>query len=241
MSATALDEIRVVLQRPHGTANVGGAARAMANFGLTRLVLVAPHEPPIHPDALSWASGASHVLERAATVPTLEEALAETVLAVATTARPRHLQARGDIRELAPRIVAATRSGPVAVVFGPERIGLSNDELALCQECAVIPAAPAHTSLNLAGAVLVVAHELFRAASSEPVGERLEYTSHDERCRLVARSLEILDLIGYMQLGKSRTARDTVQRLVLKGRLERRDARNLLAILRHIEWLVRGE
>jgi TrmH family RNA methyltransferase len=237
VSGSPLDAIRIVLHRPKGAANVGGVARALANGGLSRLVVVAPREELTHPDTVNWAAGAGAILAGAQVATSLEQALEGTVLAVATTARPRHLTPRADIRVLAPRLIECATSGEVAIVFGPEDHGLTGEEIDLCQEIAVIPSAPAHPSLNLAAAVLLVTHELFRAAAGSVASEALDLATHEERMRLVARCREIIDLMGYRNLGKSYSIDQTIQRLALRGRLERRDLRNVLAVLRHIEWV----
>jgi len=156
----------VVLVEPQLGENIGTAARAMANFGLTRLRLVRPRDawPNVH--ARRAASGADTVLDDAALYDSLQAALADCSFVFATTARA-HDQAKPVVgpaeaaREMAPRLAAGET---VAVVFGRERWGLMNDEVGLADRIVTFPVNPAFASLNLAQAVLIVAYEWFKAA-----------------------------------------------------------------------------
>jgi len=152
--------LRVVLSRTSHPGNIGAAARGMKTMGFDELVLVAPRHFP-DPDATAMAAGAADVLQAARVVDSLEAAIAECTLAVGFSARGRDLShAPAALRELAPGILATTEAGTVALVFGNETSGLSNDELLRCQRLAHIPANPAYSSLNLAAAVQVACYEL---------------------------------------------------------------------------------
>jgi tRNA/rRNA methyltransferase len=153
--------VRIVLARPSHPGNIGAAARAMKTMGFGRLVLVAPKIFP-DPQAEAMASGAGDVLAAALVVDTLPEALEGVTLALALTSRRRDLAtapcwARDGAAELA-RLAAA--QAEVALVFGNETTGLSNEELAFCNRWAMIPANPQYASLNLAAAVQVLCYEL---------------------------------------------------------------------------------
>ncbi len=163
----ALDRIRVVLSHTSHPGNIGAVARAMKTMGLSQLYLV---NPVADPDGVARArsSNARDVLEGAVVCQTLEEALSGTVLAAALTARQRELAPPPRwVREVSPEIIAAASQGSVAVVFGNEKAGLSNDEVALCRLPVMIPTNPAYTSLNLGAAVQVVCYEL-RLAALDP-------------------------------------------------------------------------
>jgi tRNA/rRNA methyltransferase len=159
----------IVLVEPQLGENIGTAARAMANFGLTRMRLVRPRDswPNIH--ARRAASGADDVLDGAALYDSLQDAIADCSFVLATTARA-HDQAKPVIgpaaaaAEMAPRIAAKET---VAVVFGRERWGLMNDEVGLADRIVTFPVNPAFASLNLAQAVLLVSYEWFKAAGGE--------------------------------------------------------------------------
>ncbi len=162
--------IRIVLVATSHPGNIGAAARAMKTMALTDLWLVAPGIYP-HSEATAMASGADDILDRARVVATLSEAVADCGLVVGATARLRaqyYWPAMG-VREAAARIRTAAVEGPVAVVFGTERTGLTNAELELCNAVLHIPANPEYESLNLAQAVQVVAYELYAATAAPRV------------------------------------------------------------------------
>ncbi len=162
---SALDRIRIVLSRPSHPGNIGAAARAMKTMGLSSLWLVAPEDFP-SPVAEARASGAADLLAAARVAPTLEAALSGTVLAAAVTARRRELGLpRRTAREAAGEIVSWAERGEVALVFGNETCGLSNEEVGLCTLPVTIPTDPAFSSLNLGAAVQLLSYELRMAAS----------------------------------------------------------------------------
>ena len=154
---------RFVLVEPSHPGNVGAAARALKTMGFSRLVLVAPRVPHVQsdPEAIAMASGADDVLAGAHVVPTLADALNGVHWSVALTARSREY----GPPQFAPRAAAAHARehavhGDIALVFGNERTGLSNEDVERCSVLAHIPANPAYSSLNLAQAVQVLAYEL---------------------------------------------------------------------------------
>jgi TrmH family RNA methyltransferase len=155
--------IRIVLVETSHPGNIGAVARAMKNMSLQDLRLVRPRCFP-HPEASARASGATDVLGAAQPLPDLESALQGCGLVFATTSRERDQNFRVlDVREAAQRAVAESMHTPVAILFGSERAGLTNDELRHAHALLRIPANPDYASLNLAMAVQVVAYELLRA------------------------------------------------------------------------------
>ncbi len=157
----------VVLVGPQLGENIGAAARAMANFGLSRLRLVAPRQAWPNAKARMMAAGADRILDGAELYDTLEAAIADCTFVFAATARA-HDQAKPVVgaaeaaASMAPRVAAGE---PVAVVFGRERNGLENDEVALADRILTLPVNPAFASLNLAQAIVIVAYEWFKLAS----------------------------------------------------------------------------
>nr|WP_244106298.1 RNA methyltransferase [Paraburkholderia phenazinium] len=154
---------RFVLVEPSHPGNVGAAARALKTMGFSRLVLVAPRVPHVQtdPEAIAMASGADDVLAGAHVVPTLADALNGVPWSIALTARAREY----GPPQLVPRAAAGHARehavhGDIALVFGNERTGLSNEDVERCSVLAHIPANPAYSSLNLAQAVQVLAYEL---------------------------------------------------------------------------------
>lgn len=165
----ALDGIVVVLWQTQDHVNIAGTIRAMKNFGLTRLRLVSPALwDPWRIEGI--AHGTQDVVGQAQLFDTLEEALADCQYVVGMTARARRAKrAVARPRDIAPELLArgrqAAEAGPVALLFGREDKGLSNEALDLCHRTCIIPTNPAHASLNLAQAVLLAAYELWMAAA----------------------------------------------------------------------------
>jgi tRNA/rRNA methyltransferase len=168
-----LESVRVVLSRPTHPGNIGAAARAMKTMGLQRLVLIEPRRFP-DPQAAAMAAGAADLLDRAVVCDGLDQALAGSTFAIGLTARRRDLAPHAvDARDAAALAVAGARTGEeVALVFGTETAGLSNEDLSKCQRIAHIPADPGFSSLNLAAAVQIVAYELRLAALGPSTIER---------------------------------------------------------------------
>jgi tRNA/rRNA methyltransferase len=162
--------VRLVLVSPSHGGNVGAAARAMRVMGLRTLFVVRPRFPAIcaHPDAIAFASGATDVLAAATEVDTLDEALAGVHSAIAVSAESREFSAAPRPPwAVCPEIAAELAADPqrqVALVFGPERTGLSIEHVQRCERVVSIPGEPDYNSLNLAQAVQVLCWELRRAA-----------------------------------------------------------------------------
>ncbi len=217
-----LSRIAVVLTRTSHPGNIGAAARAMKTMGLRDLVLVAPRHAP-DAEAVALAAGAADVLEQARVLPTLAEALADRTLAFGFSARGRDLShpAR-DWRAAAPEAIAATGEGLVALVFGNETSGLSNDELLSCQRLVSIPADPGYASLNLAAAVQVACYELSLAASAFRVPDRpaRALATGAELERLHARLREALLESGYLDPAEPGRLDERMRRLAARLALE---------------------
>ena len=158
-----LANIRIVLTRTSHPGNIGAAARAMKTMGISQLVLV---DPAIFPNsqADAMASGATDLLGQARVCNTLAEALAGTTLALGVSARRRDIVAEVlTPAEASVRLLTQAQAAPVALVFGNETSGLSNEELSLCQGLVTIAANPDYSSLNLAAAVQVLSYEIRQA------------------------------------------------------------------------------
>lgn len=192
--------IRIVLVDPNHPGNIGAVARAMKNMGLDELHLVRPKFFP-NVDATARAAGAVDVLDAARVHDDFDAAIADCGLVVGTSARQRHLPFDlVEPRDCAAQIVQAGRSGAAAIVFGSERIGLTNVELARCNLLATVPTDPRYSSLNLAMAVQVFAYELWLA--SRP--EALEIAPHEvplasatEMTRLYEHFEQVLEYIDF--------------------------------------------
>jgi len=166
--ATERLNVRIILVGTTHSGNIGASARAMKNMGLHDLVLVRPREFP-HEDATARASGAEDILQAARVVETLKDALTDCVYVAGASARSRTIGWPSMVpRECAQRLLKESRHGKVAAVFGPEKSGLTNDDLDLCNTLLTIPTAASFSSLNLAMAVQVLSYEL-RVAGFDPV------------------------------------------------------------------------
>ncbi|HDX9009346.1 tRNA (cytosine(32)/uridine(32)-2'-O)-methyltransferase TrmJ [Aeromonas dhakensis] len=180
-----LDQIRIVLVNTSHTGNMGSAARAMKTMGLSQMVLVDPQALP-DGNANALAAGASDILANARVVATLDEAIADCGLVVGTSARSRTLSwPMLDPREAGEKLVAEGMQHPVALVFGRERTGLTNDELQKCHYHVAIPANPEYSSLNLAMAVQTLCYEvrmhwLQQQEQAGDSGMAVEYPSADQ-------------------------------------------------------------
>ena len=195
-----LRNIDIVLVGVRTPGNVGAAARAMANMGLRRLVLAVSPLRDLE-GALQLARDGEEIVRRARFFPTIEEALAPYGLVVGTTRRKGWSRRSClDFDAGLARIVGSCARNPVAILFGREDYGLSNQELGLCQFSFAIPAAPAAPSLNVAQAVMVVAHELRRRAG---VGRAtpLSFVPQKDLQLLFRRLRTLIDGIGYEKSG----------------------------------------
>lgn len=174
--------IKVVLVEPQHPGNIGAVARAMKNMCVSELVLVSPQEFP-SPVATARASGADDLLQSATVVNSLDEALESCRLVLGTTARPRELRSKVvDPRAAARELVEHGQNADVAILFGRENSGLTNEELERCQSIVGIPANPVYSSLNIAAAAQVICYELLcaRLEGVEAVAEEQEYATGGE-------------------------------------------------------------
>ncbi len=235
---------RFVLVEPSHPGNVGAAARALKTMGFSRLVLVAPRVPHVQsdPEAIAMASGADDVLASAHVVPTLGEALSGVQWSIALTARTREY---GPPR-LAPRAAAAhartqVESGDIALVFGNERTGLTNEHVEQCSALAHIPANPAYSSLNLAQAVQVLAYELrvaFLEQTSEPAQQPAADTGalaqSDEIERMYLHLENALIALDFLDPRNPKKLMPRLRRLFARTGLEREEVNILRGIAKHI-------
>ncbi|PRX27590.1 tRNA/rRNA methyltransferase [Paraburkholderia sp. BL18I3N2] len=244
---------RFVLVEPSHPGNVGAAARALKTMGFSRLVLVSPRVPHVQsdPEAIAMASGADDVLASAHVVPTLADALSGVHWSIALTARLREYgppqwtprAAAGIAREQAVH-------GEIALVFGNERTGLSNEDVERCSALAHIPANPAYSSLNLAQAVQVLAYELrtmylssdsatggaqaapqAAAEEGEPVGAR---AASDEIESMFTHLESALVALEFLDPANPKKLMSRLRRLFARSGLEREEVNIVRGIAKHI-------
>jgi TrmH family RNA methyltransferase len=230
--------VDVVLVRPSRPGNVAAACRAMKNMGLGSLRLVGPPAGLEAAEVRALAYGAWDVLDAARVAPTLREATADATLVVGTTGRP--LPRAWTPRQLAEEGPARAAGGRTAVVFGPEASGLRNDELALCHVTVHIPSDPAHPSLNLAQAVLVLAYEIrvsALAAAPSPGEERATAGEIESALEDLAGALLA---IGYLNPDNPGKVLAELRALLARAGPTPREASLLRGMARQIRWAAAG-
>ncbi len=221
----SLSRVRVVLVRPSHPGNIGAAARAMKTMGLSRLYLVSPARFPDR-EADARASNAADVLAGARTCPDLHEALGGTVFQLAFTARNRALSHIAlPVGDAMTEVARISGQQEVALVFGNETYGLSNEEVMSCNHSAYIPADPDCSSLNLAAAVQVAAYELRMAAMEVPPGPTYEneLASHEETERFFVHLEQSIYASGFLQPDNPRRLMERMRRLFGRAGLEKEE------------------
>ncbi len=230
-----MSALRIVLVRPKEPGNIGSSARAMKNFGLSELYLVAPQRP-LTRHAFALASHAEDVLAGAVTVDTVAEALSGCTRALGTTARDR----ADAERVYTPREAAALpREGHTAVLFGPEDFGLSNEDLRRCQGYIRIPTAE-YASLNLAQAVQLVAYEWFvtsgKETHREPVTPERKIAPREVLEGMYAHLLRTLHTVGYTDAQREGAAEALFRGLFDRAELSEREVAALRGLWRQVLW-----
>ncbi|MBE2893722.1 tRNA (cytosine(32)/uridine(32)-2'-O)-methyltransferase TrmJ [Spirabiliibacterium falconis] len=236
-----LENIRIVLVEPSHSGNVGSVARAMKTMGLSKLVLVNPR-CALDEQAFALAAGAKAVLETSHIVPHFYDAIADCQLVMGSSSRLRHLQNT----LVTPRVGAEMaiselmqhRQSAVALVFGRERVGLTNDELLKCHYHLTIPANPEYASLNLAMAVQLICYEVrmaYLAATQNVQKSKLtasRYASVAEIEHFLAHSEQTYRTLGFIQ---NAAVMEKLRRLYNRARLEKNEVNILQGILSAID------
>jgi tRNA/rRNA methyltransferase len=224
----------IILVRPQLGQNIGKAARAMLNFGLTEMRLVAPRDGWPNPDAGPAASGADRVLKEARVFATVEEAIADCTQAFASTVRRRDLV----MPVVGPEDMARSinqAQGRSAILFGPERSGLETAEVALANAIVTVPINPEFGSLNLAQAVILLAYEWSRGSSlAQPPAKAMEEPApHGEIEGLIGQLDEALVEKGYFHPpSRMQATRNTIRTIFTKSGWSSREVKAVRGILR---------
>ena len=235
-----LDSIWIVLVRPKFHENVGSVARTMKNMGFHRLLIVQGCSP-LHMKAYRLASGAEEILERAEEFFTLREALAQMGCVVGMTSRERKESSPLlTPKALARRLVSIAEKNPVGLVFGPEREGLTNEELSLCHFVVRIPSSESFPSLNLAQAVMILCYELFQSSGETevdsallaPVGQLEGLFDHME---------EALLGIGFLDPKNPKRIMRAIRKILGRSQLDEREVRILRGIWSQMNWFLKNK
>lgn len=241
MATTAqLDRLRIVLVSVRNPLNIGAAARAMSNFGFRHLRVVNPYDPAFR-EARSGV-GASAILTGAEQFKTVAEAVADCTLVVGTTA-VRHRQLHHPLRRLedgARLMRKRIGSSRVALLFGSEKFGLSNEDLSHCDWLMRVPTREENISMNLGQAVAVCLYEIVRDGKTARLPEKLPRAAAGEVERFTKVLLDALHASGFLEMRRVADAEERIRRLVRRLNLPARDAVIWLGIMRQILWKMRS-
>jgi TrmH family RNA methyltransferase len=232
-----VNPLRVVLVAPRNPLNIGAAARAMSNFGFSELRLVNPYDVAFR-EARS-AVKAQKVLGGAREYATVSEAIADCSLVVGTTSKGHRVLDHPLRRlELGGRIIARKLAGaPVALLFGSEKFGLSNDDMSYCHWLMRIPSREEHASMNLGQAVALCLYEIIRSpAASRAKPEARHPAKAEDLDRLTILLEEVLEHAGYVHARVEESTRLKTRRLIRRMNLNAHDAEVWLGMLRQVLW-----
>jgi len=237
-----LNNIRIVLVGTLYSGNVGSVCRAMANMGIHDLMLAAPQICDNWEDAAKLAVHATDILEARREASSLAEAVADCAFVAGTTARGGlYRQHVKTPRELAPELLRLAGNGKVALVFGREDKGLTNDEIGQCTHLIRIPVHPAYSSLNLSQAVLLCCYELYGALGIyEPPVEKSLPAVAAEKQKLAVMWREMLLRIGFMKEDKADHMMQGVQRIFSRGVYSEDDVAIMMGVARQADWAAKN-
>jgi tRNA/rRNA methyltransferase len=213
----------------------------MRNFGFSELWLVAPQADPADPRARQLSTQGESILDNARVVSELDEALADCVLVVGTSARtggPVRRQSVGTPRQLAPEIVTASGSGPVAFVFGPEPTGLTNEEVTRCHHLLAIPAEPTYPALNLAQAAAICLYEVRCAfVETQPQSSPESPAPFAIQERMFEQLRAALDEIHYLYGPSADALMHGIRHLIGRARPTAMEVDLLFGLARQLRWI----
>ncbi|NBO19271.1 MAG: RNA methyltransferase [Proteobacteria bacterium] len=228
----------VILVRPQLGENIGAVARAMSNFGLSELRLVSPRDGWPNKKAAEMAAGAAHIIEGVNVFKTFADSLAGIQHSYATTARPRDMEKTvlEPPAAMAQLVQQRADGWASALVFGPERTGLENDEVSLCDTLITIPTSPQNSSLNLAQASVIVGYEWWKAQGGTVDARQLPPPApREEMMGLLGQLEEYLDTVDYYRVADKKPVMwQNVQTMMLRGQWSSQEVRSMRGLLRAI-------
>ena len=231
-----LDNLRIVMVRPHGSGNIGSVARAMKNVGAKELAIVGRARTQSF-WARAMAVHGRDILSATKCYETIRDAIADCTLVVGTTCRAGLYRSHSQSpREVAPAVVAAGRKDKVALLFGPEDHGLSNKDLAYCQQLITIPAHPEYQSLNVSQAVVICLYEIYLASLAPAQNDGIERAKAEDIERLFDIMRNSLLKIGFLDSENPEHMLLAFRRIFGRNGLEAKDVRILTGMFRQIEW-----
>jgi tRNA/rRNA methyltransferase len=238
-----LSNARVVLVRPHYAGNIGAVARVMCNFGLDQLTLVAPYADPRSEEARRLSTHGEHILDSAKVSSTLDEAVADCTVVVATSSNVDGVYRTnnyGRPDEVLPSVVKALSVSPCALVFGPEPSGVSNAEVARCHGLIRILTDSKYPSLNLSHAVAVCLYELRRLwlqAQGTAVAATQKPASFADQERMFESLRDALEAVHFLWGTKADSLMHAVRHLIARARPSPNEVRILFGLARQLRWV----
>jgi tRNA/rRNA methyltransferase len=238
---TNLKHISIILNRPKYAGNIGSVARAMKNMGLSRLIVSGSESFPAEEMKMMSTHFAADIIDKIRYYPNLGEAAADFQYIVGTTSRLG--SARGPVvapREMANKLVDISQNNLIALVFGSEDKGLTNDDLRYCHSLIMIPISENLKSINLSHAVMIVCYEIFLAGMEKKTAFTPKLASSSEIENMYAQVKEILTEIGFLNPQNPEYFMTHVRRLLSRTHLFSRDVKIIRGICRQVAWAVKN-
>jgi len=235
MSKMNLHSTSILLVRPRYHENIGSVARAMKNMGLNRLIVV-DGSSPLHRDAYKLASGAEDILERAEEFPNLKEAISEMGCVVGMTSRVG--KERSPLltpKKMVEELISMSEKNSIGLVFGPEKEGLTNEELSVCHFYVRIPSADSFPSLNLAQAVMVLCYELFQSSTTIQQ-ETGPLASSDHLERMFEHMERTLVAIGFLDAKHPERIMRVLRKIFGRSQMDEREVQVFQGIWSKMDW-----
>jgi tRNA/rRNA methyltransferase len=233
-----LDNIHIVLVGTLAPGNIGSTARAMKNMGVTHLWLVNP-QCAVTEEAYWMATNAQNILSNVHRVHTLREAIAPAGYVFGTTSRTRRMRTFISPKEMAQKSLSLAAHNQVAIVFGPEDKGLSNDQLELCNEVISIPTAQGGSSINLSQAVMILCYELYSVQNNATGYEEVHRAQADEVEKMYDHMRSALLKIGFLNKQNPEHTLGSFRRILNKAGLTSAEVNLIRGVFRQLLWYIR--
>jgi len=228
----------VILIRPQMGENIGAVARAMSNFGLSELRIVAPRDGWPNPKAVEMSAGAEYIINDTKIYETFAESMADINIAYATTARPRNMNKRVVEPAQAMAEISARSTDKIALVFGPERAGIENEEITLCDSIITIPTDTKNKSLNLAQSSVIIGYEWLKANLSNKENSEITNESPAPKSDIFGMFDQLesyLDKAEYFRVEQKKPVMwQNLKNMLLRGNWNEQEIRTFRGMLRSL-------
>jgi tRNA/rRNA methyltransferase len=239
MKKTIFENIDIILTGTLKSGNIGSVARAMSNMGLSCLKLVNP-QCAVDDQAFWMATHGADILRNAKTFPTIRDAIADCSYVFGTTARSRRWRDFLYPGEMSEKVAVLARQNRISIVFGPEDMGLSNDDLELCNQVVSIPTADEAASLNVSHAVMVICYEIFRAVEKKnETHETMELAEGEKVEEMYDHMRKALLEIGYLNPQNPDHVMGKFRRIMTRAGLTSQDVNLIRGVFRQLLWYIK--